>query len=353
MIKKTIYTKGAVLNKPWKELYPTVYKYLGFIPDEQEHITEWLFNHYSMTNNIVIYEIEGKLSLVGIFPKDKKVAYFGYWETVEDLDINQEVFSLFEEEARLKGFKTVVGPLHFNTYHRYRLRLGPIPSWKMFDREPVNPEYYPRLLEKCGYHVSQIFESHCLAHDVIEQMFQIASSFNKGNYPENISILPLSTRLWLDYEQQLYDLTTSIFSNNSNYKGVLPEEFKLLYNEAYAAGLCPHSSSLLIDHQKNQLAALSLCMPIYAHLKSSSGNYEIDIKNITNPTLLAKTVGTHPDYRGQNLMNAMGMYGTSGFLKRYNKVIFCLMKVDNASLNFTQHLEKETTRYGLFEKSIA
>ncbi|AZQ44920.1 hypothetical protein [Nonlabens ponticola] len=352
MIERKVYEKGTVVDQPWADLYEVVYGELEFKPDEPAHVTQWLFNHYASSNDIIVYKATGSLSLVGIFPHGSDTAYFGYWETINDLDLNQQAFKLLEEDALRQDYTSVVGPLHFNTYHRYRLRLGSVPSWKMFDKEPVNPTYYPEIMEQLGYRIKNTFQSHCLSHEVIEQMYEVAKSLSKQQVPEEIIISQLDKSLWLKYADQIFELTSQIFSGNANYSGVTRAEFDLQYNAAFAAGLCPHSSSLLIDTVNDRLAALSLCLPNYHGLETSTPVYEDDYASLQQPTLLAKTVGVHPDYRGQNLMNAMGMYGSAGFINRYDQVIFCLMKEDNASQNFTKYLKKETALYGLFEKSI-
>ena len=352
MIKKTTFKRGQTLDQPWVKLQKTIYKDLGFKPDEQEKVTEWLFDYYSRSHKIIIYEVVNRLSLVGIFPYESKTGYFAYWETVDNQSINRDVFRELEKDARDAGIAQIKGPLHFNTYHRYRLRLGKTPSWSSFDMEPVNPTYYPSILEKVGYEISDTFESHYLEHDTIYNMYQSIKKYKK-QHPDHLKILPLTQEVWNTYYKQFYDLTTEIFSQNSNYQMVLRQEFELLYNEVYASGLCPYSSSVIIDSRTSQLASLSLCRPNFAGLKETFQDFEEGYQNLTKPILLAKTVGTHPKYRGNNLMNAMGIYGTEGFINRYDGVIFCLMKSNNPSQNFTKHLKHEKARYGLFMKNLS
>ena len=133
-------------------------------------------------------------------------------------------------------------------------------------------------------------------------------------------------------------------------------QFDLLYNAEYAAGLCPHSSVLFRHRASGRLAALSLCQPNYHSLglpALTAPDFEQHYPRLPAPrTLLAKTVGVHPDFRGQGLQAQLAAYAMRSFLTHYDDVIFCLMRADNYSLRFTAGLPTETAHYALFESEV-
>ena len=100
--------------------------------------------------------------------------------------------------------------------------------------------------------------------------------------------------------------------------------------------------------------ALSFCHPNYAPLVlgSTPPNFARDYPRLTERTLLAKTVGVHPDFRKQQLMNYLGAYGMMSFRELYDQVIFCLMRSDNFSRHFTDDLPFEAAQYALFSQDL-
>ena len=158
---------------------------------------------------------------------------------------------------------------------------------------------------------------------------------------------------WTTREEDIYELVNATFSNNPGYRAISLEEFRLLYNPEYAAKLCPHSSVFFEDKASGKLIALNLSMPNYAPLgQAREGTFALDYPKLKAPTLLIKSIGVHPEYRGQNVMNLLGSYTLQNFRKYYHDAIFCLMRSDNLSLNFTRGLPYQEARYALYEKHL-
>ena len=77
-------------------------------------------------------------------------AFFGFWETVEDLPTNQKLFLELEDWAKSLGAKILVGPINFSTFYGNRIRIDQKNSHS-FLGEPYNPSYYPKILEGAGF----------------------------------------------------------------------------------------------------------------------------------------------------------------------------------------------------------
>ena len=103
-------------------------------------------------------------------------------------------------------------------------------------------------------------------------------------------------------------------------------------------------------------AFVSPTTPNYAPLRLAAGtapNFARDYPRLPRRTLLAKTVGVHPDFRQQQLMSYLGAYGMASFREFYDEIIFCLMRSDNFSRHFTDGLSAEVAQYALFERELA
>ena len=166
---------------------------------QAEHQAEQLCQQMAATHDLVGYaDAPNTLRLLGIFPPDaaEGTAYFGFWETEDDLAVNQLAFNQLRQDAAARGFGRVRGPLHFSTYFRYRLRLGAVPSWGQFDREPVNPPAYPRLLAGVGFRPALTFESRRLQAATVPAVYRQQAAVLAQLADAPFDFIPLNARAW-------------------------------------------------------------------------------------------------------------------------------------------------------------
>jgi hypothetical protein len=112
---------------------------------------------------------------------------------------------------------------------------------------------------------------------------------------------------------------------------------------------------LFREKGSGKLVAISLCHPNYFGLHLPSGaspDFERDYHRLRRKTLLAKTVGVHPDFRQGGLQNLLAAYAMLSFREYYEEVVFCLMRADNYSLRFTDGMLVEKAYYALFERQL-
>ena len=353
---------AAIAQLPFKGELPAsffavpdvVYAGHAHRPHESAKAVRDLFRAEAVRNDAVVYTDHAHLRVAGIYPHEGPEAYFGFWETTPDLALNRQAFGLLSGEARRRGYARLVGPLNFSTFYPYRLRLDANPSWGLFDREPVNPGYYPDLLARLGFAPTLVFESRLLRPDAVPLAYAGKAALLAALRQLPFEFIPLNADTWRAHETELFELVGRIFSGNPAYRGIPPAQFRQLYNAGYAAGLCPHTSVLFRDKASARLVALSFCHPNYAPLRlgPTPPSFARDYPRLTERTLLAKTVGVHPDFRNQQLMNYLGAYGMTSFRERYDQVIFCLMRADNFSRHFTDDLPFECARYALFGQDL-
>jgi hypothetical protein len=224
----------------------------------------------------------------------------------------------------------------------------------MFDREPLNPAYYPELLTALGFTPTLTFESRLIRPDAVPLAYSNKATLLAALQQLPFDFIPLNADTWREHETELFKLVDRIFSGNPAYRSISPAQFRRLYNAEYAAKLCPHTSVLFREKASSRLVALSFCHPNYAslHLGATPANFARDYPRLTERTLLAKTVGVHPDFRNQQLMNYLGAYGMMSFRELYDQIIFCLMRSDNFSRHFTDDLPFEVAQYALFGQDL-
>lgn len=331
-----------------------IYKGLTVSPAEDKALITALFKMEAEKNEIIIYTDHQHIRLVGIFPANDEGAYFGFWEAVDDQVLNFEAFSLLERDARERKRKNITGPVNFNTYNRYRVRTGHIPIWNRFDNEPVNPVYYPSLLTQVNYKEKLTFQSRLITKDSVPKLYADYATLMDEQSKIPFEIIPLNEQSWICYERQLFELAEIIFNQNPFYKAVSFEQFSLLYNRKFIRSICPYSSVILKDRVSGRLAAMSIGYPDYQSLPvSASGrDFKRDFPLLEKKRLLGKTVGVHPDFRRQGLMNYLCTHAMRAVSQYYEEIIFCLMRSDNYSVHFTDHTPYESVKYILYTKEL-
>lgn len=333
----------------------TIYAELPFNPAENSAAVQQLFLQQRLQNEIIIYTDHSSIRLTGIFDKQTNEVSFGFWETVDDLSLNAGAFNMFFEDAMKHSATKITGPINFNTFNAYRLRNGAYPSWKKFDKEPVNPAYYSGFLEQLKFYEIHKYESQMIKSADIEKVYddKLMLLEEVKNLP--YQIIPLNEQTWCEYEDDIYALVVEAFSQNPAFKTIEKNAFLKIYNSDYAKALCPHTSVLFFDPVVNKIIAMSFCHPNYNSLQLPSHikpEYSRDYQRLQHKTLLAKTIAVCPGYRQQGLMNYLGAYAMLSFKQYYSEVIFCLMRLGNHSLQFTKGLPYESAEYALYQKSF-
>lgn len=332
----------------------SIYQSLPFDKLEDEAKTLLLFQEEASRNEIIFYTDHLHIRMVGIFPKIGDEAFFGFWETVDDLLLNKKTFELLFNDARARNKAVVTGPMNFNTFHPYRLRLSN-PPWIKFDNEPVNPLYYPTLLKDCGFEIKFSYESRMVKKENVGYAYLVKQDLLDAVKNIPFEFIPMTPENWVLHEEKLYELIHVMFSENPYYNKVSLEQFKLIFNQSFVAKLCPHSSVLLRDKTTGRHAGLSLCQPNFESLKLPAGtapSYRNDFDKLKNRVFLSKTVGVHPDFRQLNLMNFMAGYAMLSFQEFYDEAIFCLIREGNLSNNFTKNLIYQKVDYALFSITL-
>ena len=94
--------------------------------------------------------ISGILQHASNEKRGEKRVRFTRFDCIDDPDVAKALFSAVEEWALRRGMDTVCGPLGFSDLEREGLLIDGFDQTSTFE-EQYNYEYYPRLVEACGY----------------------------------------------------------------------------------------------------------------------------------------------------------------------------------------------------------
>ncbi|WP_369601044.1 hypothetical protein AAIA72_14670 [Hahella sp. SMD15-11] len=256
--------------------------------------------------------------LAAFFGPDQQVdgqptAFFGFWESLPDADINRQLFRTAETWARAQGATRMLGPINFSTFHPYRIRLNAFHDGA-FPGEPYNPPYYAELLEACGYRQEKRFYSWLgpLAGRA-ERMAPRIAPLHDALCNEGVTFEPLTPDIWLNELGAFYRYVDQIFGANYAYRGISEDAFRSSYGEPFARRFCPRSS-VLARRPDGDVAGFFIALPDYGPLARVNRegciplaelNYADHLQRLKPLTMLGKTGGVHPAYRQKGLFAVM------------------------------------------------
>lgn len=345
---RIIYT--GVLPDSFSEIPVNIYKNSGLKFNEKQQTLQYLINEFKENAELLIYTDHLNFRMIGMFSEDSNIAYFGFWESIDNIDINIKAFDLFKEDAKSRNIQQIIGPINFNTYLPYRIRIGEFPAWSQFDKEPVNPTYYSTILSQLGFDIELEYESRMIRKENIKDVY-----FSKESILSDLKNIPfdfisITPEFWSDNKFEIYQLIHETFGDNPFYKKISFDQFNLLFTDNFVKRLCPHSSVTFRDQKTGRLSAISLCHPNYMEIQDQSEEitFQTHYQLLKKKTLLAKSVGVHPDFRKNGLMNFLGAYGMISFQEYYEEVLFCLMREGNLSLRFSDFFPHDKAKYALY-----
>lgn len=265
---------------------------------------------------------------------DQSVAYFGYWESENNIRYNRQLFVELSQWAKLQGAKRLYGPINFTIYNPYRLRLDGFNA-APFLGEPYNPDYYPQLLCELGFHAEVTYQSRfhrCLSEFANESRAHYLHLNQKLD--DHFYIKPLTNDLWVQRLQEVYELVEIAFKNNFGFQSISFNMFRQKFGEAFIKKACNHSSVVVFDRQHN-LAGFFVAFPD---------------QNKAN-CVYAKTAAVHPKYHSNGVFSWMTTELIMRAAGHYEEFCAAMIRYDNRSMGYASRLP-EVRQYALYSKAL-
>ncbi len=159
-------------------------------------------------------------------PRGRPYGTLGFFEA---LDRRRPVGALFDaaiDWLRERGVGPIVGPMDGDTWHSYRLNVGPFAE-RPFLMEPYNPPYYAELWQRRGF---EVLEHYCskrvddLAAAAAAMAPGLARAEAAGYRFESLEIDRFEDEL-----DRLYELSCAIFAGNFLYTEISRDRFLELH----------------------------------------------------------------------------------------------------------------------------
>ena len=258
----------------------------------------------------------------------------GFFEAENEPQPIAELLRTGTDWLRERGVGDIVGPIDGDTWHRYRLNVGP------FDRppflmEPFNPPYYPDLWRQAGFvpletYYSKRIDNVLAAH---RELQSILDRVVRRGY----SLRCLNPRCFEEELTLLHKLSSEIFAENFLYEPISLDDFLAMYvpmrsvvdRDLVRFAISPEGEPVgfifsVVDYHQ-AVKAMRGKHTLWAKLRFMMHRHQADAVNI-------KSMGVLPGHRRSGLGAALMCQAYRDTLaKGFQKVNLCLIRDDNPS----------------------
>lgn len=156
----------------------------------------------------------------------RPIGMLGFFESLDDQRVADELLRAGASWLRARGAGQIVGPMDGDTWHRYRVNVGP---WDRppFPLEPWNPPYYRKLWEGAGFAPVERYSSKWI-DDVATLLPKLESGVERSE-SRGVRIRRLDPTRLTDELSRVHALSTTIFSDAYLYSPIERESFLALY----------------------------------------------------------------------------------------------------------------------------
>lgn len=326
-------------------------------------------NPWFRANRALTLCLPGKSRLAAFLASSNQIegrsaAFFGYWETLGESLADEKLFHAAEAWARSGGAVDLYGPIDFNTFGKYRLRLAAEPGGYPFQGEPYNPTNYPAILEALGFKVYQRYLTQLANREHARALHQLKSPLKDKLLEGGYRFERLTHELWLESLTELHGLIDHIFGDNFAYTPLSREAFMGACGAGFIGKASPECSVMAYGPE-GDIAGFFLVFPHYgplivqaagdARVRASELNFHRHQPPLLRRefrTALAKTAGVSPKHRGKKVMDAMILTASHWGDATYRDWLPALIKVGNFSARYAARYGLPERRYALYHKEL-
>lgn len=284
-----------------KKIFKKNYMYL----DQAEAI---YFNAYK--DNKIVGRISGIIQNAANEKNNEKRVRFTRFDSIDDQEVANALFSKVEAWAKEKGMDTVVGPLGFSDLEREGLLVEGFDQLSTFE-EQYNYDYYPKLVENYGF-VKEVdwLESKLYApkvkDDRLERLSNIMLRRCNLKYGEAKNVNDFLKK----YADKFFDIIDETYVDiygsvpfTPRMRKLMISNFKLIVNLKNVA--------VIVD-ENDKVVCFGICFPSLAQaIQKSKGHLTPAalirlLKAIKNPKVIdLGLIGVLPEYRMKGISSAL------------------------------------------------
>ena len=254
--------------------------------------------------------ISGILQKASNLKTGEKRVRFTRFDSIDDQQVASALFKAVEDWAIKKGMDTVCGPLGFSDLEREGLLIEGFDQLSTFE-EQYNYEYYPKLIENCGYKKEVDWVERKIFHvkEVDEKLVKVSQMMLK-KYDLHFGTAKNVDEFLKKYSDQFFSLLDKTYENlygtvpfTKSMKKMMIDNFKLIMSLKYV--------TVILD-KNEEIVCLGIGFPSLSKaVQPSQGMLTIPaifrlLKAIKHPKVLdLGLIGVRPDYAQKGVSSAI------------------------------------------------
>ncbi len=225
----------------------------------------------AMKGKTVVGRIQGILQRQSNELRGEKRVRFTRFDAIDDLAVAKALFDAVENWAKEQGMDTVCGPLGYSDLEREGLLIEGFDQLSTFE-EQYNYDYYPKLLEACGYGKEiDWYEFRLRAPQTPNPMLgRVAERALELSKLHVVDSSKMSKKKYIQtYKDGFFDCLDECYAHlygavpfTENMKKQMIDQFMLILNKEYLMILCD---------KDERVVAFALCIPGIGEALQKSG----------------------------------------------------------------------------------
>ncbi len=284
----------------------------------------------------------------------RPVGMLGFFEALPHTDAVRALFDDALGWLQHAGAGTVLGPMDGDTWHKYRLNVGPHDS-PPFLMEPFNPDSYPALWEANGFTVAERYYS-----KVVDDAAAAARDTSRvaARAQKRYRLRPLQRDRLADELAVIHTLSCRIFEQNRFYTPISLPDFRALY--AGVDALLEEGCNWFAQDEAGQDVGFVFAFPDrFRAIQAMRGKRDLwaklrYLRHARSATAVnIKTLGVLPEHQrtgvAMALMHAVYAHAAA---RGYRHVNLCLIREGNASGRMDGGIGRPLRHYALYARTL-
>ena len=228
---KTKQDFNAFLRFPWEIYQGDPYWVPPLLKDQAFHFSPrnpfllhaQIVPYVAVKNGSIVGRIAAVLDQNYIDVHREKIGFFGFFESIDDIEVTRALLDKVKSFLRAKKLKTLMGPANPSINNECALLI------EGFDSSPLimmsyNPPYYKDLLEGCGLKKAKDFFADLMVDDggIPERLLRISERVKKR--VPGLTIRPLELKKINEEVMKVKDVYNGAWRDNWDFVPLTDEE---------------------------------------------------------------------------------------------------------------------------------
>lgn len=283
---------------------------------------------------------------------DSPVGMLGFFDAFHELAPVTEMLTQATDWLREQGCRSIIGPIDGDTWHKYRINVGPFND-PPFLLEPTNPEYYQELFLNSGFEIVDRY--HSLRVEGINSILPSLKLAYDSAVGSGFTLRPFRLDKFEDELKTIYEISKTAFRENFLYDDISWPEFLSIYAGAKPL-IRPELVWFVADANGRDVGFLFCMIDYYqaiASMKGKSGLFA-RLRFLANRSAANavnfKSIAILPEHRRSKLGGALMYQGYLESLKLgYTQANLCLIRDGNPSSRLDGGSSRILRRYELYQ----